>query len=56
MDNAFPRLEKNWNHSAQDWVYEFTGGLTKRELFAAMAMQGMLAGETEESNYGHIEN
>lgn len=29
-------------------------GLTKRELFAAMAMQGMLASETEASNYGHI--
>lgn len=29
-------------------------GLTKRELFAALAMQGMLASESEASNYGHI--
>lgn len=29
-------------------------GLTKREYFAAMAMQGMLASETEASNYGHV--
>lgn len=29
-------------------------GLSKRELIAAMAMQGMLASETEASNYGHI--
>lgn len=30
------------------------GGLTKRELFAAMAMQGMLASESDHFNYGHI--
>lgn len=36
------------------WMIEPRAGLTKRELFAAMAMQGMLASETEASNYGHI--
>ncbi len=30
-------------------------GLTKRELFAAMALQGMLASETSSYNYGAIE-
>lgn len=30
--------------------------ITKRELFAAMAMQGLLAGETESYNFGHIGN
>lgn len=29
-------------------------GLTKRELLAAMAMQGMLASETEECHYGDL--
>lgn len=28
-------------------------GLTKREYFAAMAMQGMLASESNDFNYGH---
>lgn len=31
-------------------------GLTKRELFAGMAMQGMLAQETEEFTFGDIQN
>ena len=36
--------------SRSEDVYEH--GLTKRELFAAMAMQGMLASETSSYNYG----
>lgn len=42
---AFPRLEhvKHGNFSEARYVWETHGGLTKREYFAAMAMQGLLA-------------
>jgi hypothetical protein len=43
MSNVFPTLENNWNHDAGERRYELVGGLTKRELFAAMAMQGLCA-------------
>lgn len=43
MDNAFPRLEYNWNHDVQGFVYELAGGLTKREAFAMAALQGISA-------------
>lgn len=38
-DNAFPIF------TAQGEVYVCQGGLTKREHFAALAMQGLLAGD-----------
>ena len=37
---AYPCF-KSTNTAGDEW--SFTGGLTKRELFAAMAMQGLLA-------------
>ncbi len=42
---AFPRLEhvKHGNFSEARYVWETHGGLTKREYFAGLAMQGLLA-------------
>jgi hypothetical protein len=42
-DSVFPILERNWNQDREEEVYELSGGVTKRELFAAMAMQGSMA-------------
>lgn len=42
--------------SMSDNTENYFDGLTKRELFAAMAMQGMLASETASYNYGAQEN
>jgi len=39
---VFPDLVLNWNHSNERAEYALEGGITKRELFAAMAMQGQL--------------
>jgi hypothetical protein len=46
-DNAFPIF------SAQGCSDPDLRGLTKREYFAALAMQGILATESEDYNYGH---
>lgn len=43
VSSVFPNLEWCWNKNIEDYRYELAGGLTKRDLFAAMAMQGMLA-------------
>lgn len=53
---AFPRLEhvKHGNFSEARYVWETHGGLTKREYFAAMAMQGMLASGISERNSGPV--
>lgn len=54
---AFPVTQTKHNkasHAPDYFNVHSVGGLTKRELLAAVAMQGMLASETEASNYGHI--
>lgn len=43
MSHAFPLL----GHSPEDNHPSEQPGLTKRELFAAMAMQGLLAGNSD---------
>lgn len=50
-DMAFPvqGTEQTPNATVQN-------GLTKREYFAALAAQGMLASETENFNFGHTSN
>lgn len=45
-ENAFPWV----GHGEEYLAYP---GLTKRELFAAMAMQGLLASESENWHVGH---
>lgn len=44
-DSAFPQIESKSDSPAGYYVTEVfsAGGLTRRELFAAMAMQGLLA-------------
>lgn len=51
---AFPRLEhvKHGNFSEARYVWETHGGLTKREYFAGLAMQGLLANLTDLRNQG----
>lgn len=57
-ESAFPMLESSTTfenrHGEQVSSHTSTSGLTKRELFAAMAMQGMLADESggEGNSYG----
>ena len=40
---AMPQTEESYN-AAGEYILEVRGGLTKREHFAAMAMQGVLSG------------
>ena len=40
-DNTYPNKSEN----RQIGTSEFTGGLTKREYFAALAMEGMCSGD-----------
>lgn len=49
-NQAFP-LEANYTSGPEE-VYEFHPGLTKREYFAAKAMQGIMASHTEMSANG----
>jgi hypothetical protein len=41
--SVFPELVLSWHPGRERNEYALEGGLTKRELFAAMAMQGLLA-------------
>lgn len=45
-DPAFPEVKTNWPNASRHDTYSI-GGLTKREYFAAMAMQGLLACDGE---------
>lgn len=52
-ESAFPELSHNPHFASTDGQclsMEFGGGLTKRELFAAMAMQGLISNPTAWSN------
>lgn len=40
-DQAFPTIGHNYTRGGVNWSCEPCNGLTKREYFAAMAMQGM---------------
>jgi len=40
---AHPKLEYNYSFEKQEWHYELTGGMTKREAYVMAAMQGLLA-------------
>lgn len=51
---AFPDLKREWQNRRD--VYRFDGGLTKRELIAAMAMQGLLASSDERVRARDIAN
>lgn len=43
-----PAYPQEWHQHCDDTTtHEITGGLTKREYFAALAMQGVCAGEIE---------
>jgi hypothetical protein len=55
-DNAYPELSTSWVDRGDGMTsYSNNGGLTKRELIAAMAMQGLLAtDETSELNWREI--
>jgi hypothetical protein len=61
-DLAFPAMQtyERYDDEQGRWVdYQLpTGGLSKREYFAAAAMQGMIAGLTKrrETNYSIIEH
>lgn len=55
QDSAFPQVEcttdetydpNREQYSTHLESFKFVGGLTKRELFAAMALQGLLANST----------
>lgn len=48
-EKVFPLIEHNWNNSTESYVPELFGGLTKRELFAAMLMQGITSNATTRS-------
>ena len=55
-DSAHPEIFTDldkYNPEASGDTYS-TGGLTKRELFAAMAMEGMIAGITKMDDIGII--
>lgn len=43
-------------YSAEKWAEAGNEGLTKREYFAAMAMQGLLANYIEHGMYGNSTN
>lgn len=43
-EQAYPFLERNWNPDREEWEYNLIGGLTKREYFAGLALQGLLGG------------
>lgn len=43
-DLAFPRLDESYKNRDGEFSHSSVGGLTKRELFAAMAMQTICAG------------
>lgn len=47
--SAFPIVHSN---GVDSWTQQL--GLSKRELFAAMAMQGMLANERVENSRGRV--
>ncbi len=40
---AFPLIETNYLYGGEPNGFESSGGLTKREMFAAMAMLGMIS-------------
>jgi len=46
---AFPEIKTEKKSGVNDWGNTFSvGGLTKREYFAAMAMQGLCAAQNKE--------
>jgi hypothetical protein len=51
---AFPSLKKLWNSNrgikASDFTAEIVGGLSIRDYFAGMALQGWLAGEVSQTH------
>ncbi len=48
---AFPLLDMSQNNSTGDtFTHQSIGGLTKREYFAGLAMQGLLASEESDRN------
>lgn len=52
LDSAFPHLYESCQRINES---EYTPGLTKRELFAAMAIQGLAISETNtQSQYAAI--
>jgi hypothetical protein len=52
-DSTFPQVECISNEFTGNLSsFKFVGGLTKRELFAAMAMQGMLSNASIEEVFG----
>lgn len=52
-----PTTERNWlNQNDTEMVTGVFGGLTKREYFAAMAMQGCLASGFQASMDKHAES
>lgn len=42
-DSAFPEMSHSFKDREGDWQHVINEGLTKREFFAALAMQGLLA-------------
>lgn len=51
---AFPKFEPNYEFGADFPKLEPTGGLTKREYFAGLAMQGMLASDLVQKQMGGV--
>lgn len=43
--SAFPEPEREYDQTTESYVFLDRGGLTKRELFAAMALNGILTNE-----------
>lgn len=50
-DPAFPKLPTSQSDMGQSWP-----GLSKREWFAGMAMQGLLVGAKKEQNIKNVVN
>lgn len=49
MERAFPQLSATLNDDGHWSMDAIQGGLSKREYFAGLAMQGILAGDPETS-------
>lgn len=54
-DSAFPQIESKSDSPAGYYVTDVfsAGSLTRRELFAAMVMQGLISRETQPETYEH---
>ena len=54
MKNAdMPAMPTSPNSSDPEWAAARTGGLTKREIFAMHAMQGLASAHTREGHWSH---